>query len=106
MGKNYEFKFPAGKEQFLLSEVIIVEISGKPQVLISRSDTSVWYPRETEANMVVAYCSDPKPRTVQWRWDNLILSQGKNIFISLNRWLKMGFRFCKHGLNSEKEHLN
>ena len=66
-----------GEDQIIQSEPVIVEVSGRPQILIQGSDESPWYPRDMKATLNVSYCSDPRPRNLQWKWDNLALPEGK-----------------------------
>ena len=66
-----------GEDQILQSEPVIVEVSGRPQILIQESDDSPWYPRDMIATLTVSYCSDPKPRNLQWKGDDLALQEGK-----------------------------
>ena len=76
-----------GDDQILQSEPVIVEVSGRPQILIQGSDESPWYPRDMMATLNVSYCSDPRPRNLQWKWDNLALPEGKTGYF-LSTFLK------------------
>ena len=68
-----------GQEKFVRSDTFLVEVSGKPQIVSSSMDSSVWFPRATEAMLKVTYCSDPQPLRTEWTWNNLVLRQGKTI---------------------------
>ena len=57
-----------GKERTISSDGITVEVSGTPQVLRYRTDETVWFPKNSEANLDAVFCSNPKYKRVYWEW--------------------------------------
>lgn len=67
-----------GKERKVQSEPITVEVTGKPQVLLYRTDDRQEFSRNAKADIKVTFCSDPRPRKVVWEWGSLRLLEGES----------------------------
>lgn len=82
-GKEYFAKnilpalfFMTGRERKIQSNVLRVDVSGKPQIQIFRTQRVQSFERNSDAELEAVFCADPKPRSFAWEWGKLKLEQG------------------------------
>ena len=57
-----------GRVRKMTSDPIDVEVVGKPQVLFYKTDQRQDFAMHSDAEVLVTFCSDPKPRSLVWQW--------------------------------------
>ena len=65
-----------GRVRKMTSDPIDVEVVGKPQVLFYKTDQRQDFAMHSDAEVLVTFCSDPKPRSLVWQWGSLRLIEG------------------------------
>ena len=66
-----------GRVRKMTSDPIDVEVVGKPQVLFYKTDKKQDFAMHSDAEILVTFCSDPKPRSLIWQWGSVRLIEGK-----------------------------
>lgn len=79
-----------GQERIVVSEPVILEVVGAPQVLHFSSAIEAHRGDNVALSLVV--CADPRPRHVSWEWGSLRLEAGDSygkrfIFTLVQTWL-------------------
>ncbi|XP_074038362.1 kin of IRRE-like protein 1 isoform X2 [Leptinotarsa decemlineata] len=65
-----------GEERSEISEPIILQVHGAPQVLRHSATPEVVVERGQPADLSMVVCADPRPRFVAWEWGSLRLEAG------------------------------
>ncbi|XP_057662340.1 kin of IRRE-like protein 2 [Diorhabda carinulata] len=65
-----------GEERTEISEPIILQVHGAPQVLRQSVMPEVVVERGQSADLSMVVCADPRPRLVAWEWGSLRLEAG------------------------------
>ncbi|TRY76871.1 hypothetical protein TCAL_03833 [Tigriopus californicus] len=66
------------KERRVQSNSIQVSVTGPPQVLQIQSASEQSFRKESDAEIMVPFCSDPKPRNLHWIWSTLRVDEGES----------------------------
>ncbi|KAL3285009.1 hypothetical protein HHI36_019138 [Cryptolaemus montrouzieri] len=65
-----------GEERIEISEPIILQVHGAPQVLRHTTMPEVFIEKGETAELSMVVCADPRPRVVAWEWGSLRLEAG------------------------------
>ncbi|XP_044269442.1 irregular chiasm C-roughest protein isoform X2 [Tribolium madens] len=68
-----------GEERSELSEPIILQVHGAPQVLRQSATPEVFVEKGQLADLSMVVCADPRPRIVAWEWGSLRLEAGSEM---------------------------
>ncbi|XP_015833192.1 kin of IRRE-like protein 2 isoform X2 [Tribolium castaneum] len=68
-----------GEERSELSEPIILQVHGAPQVLRQSATPEVFVEKGELADLSMVVCADPRPRVVAWEWGSLRLEAGSEM---------------------------
>ncbi|CAH1372543.1 unnamed protein product [Tenebrio molitor] len=68
-----------GEERSEISEPIILQVHGAPQVLRQSATPEVFVEKGQLADLSMVVCADPRPRTVRWEWGSLRLEAGSEM---------------------------
>ncbi|XP_060519861.1 irregular chiasm C-roughest protein isoform X2 [Cylas formicarius] len=68
-----------GEERSEISEPIILQVHGAPQVLRQLVTPEVLVESGHPVDMSMVVCADPRPRTVAWEWGSLRLEAGSEM---------------------------
>ncbi|CAH1124366.1 unnamed protein product [Ceutorhynchus assimilis] len=68
-----------GEEQSDISEPIILQVYGAPQVLRHTATSEIFIESGQTADLSVVVCADPRPRLVAWEWGSLRLKAGNEM---------------------------
>jgi hypothetical protein len=66
----------SGKERRVQSAALTLEVSGRPQVMLTNSTRTQEFVQNRDAAVKAVFCSDPKYRKVFWDWGSLNLTEG------------------------------
>lgn len=70
----HAINFINGQERIVVSEPVILEVVGAPQVL--RFNPAVEAHRGDSVALSLVVCADPRPRHVSWEWGSVRLEAG------------------------------
>ncbi|VEN56050.1 unnamed protein product, partial [Callosobruchus maculatus] len=65
-----------GEERSDISEPVILQVHGAPQVLRQSANHEVVVESGQPADLSMVVCADPRPRFVAWEWGSLRLEAG------------------------------
>ncbi|XP_049818433.1 irregular chiasm C-roughest protein isoform X2 [Aethina tumida] len=68
-----------GEERSEISEPIILQVHGAPQVLRQSATPEVVVEKGQSADLSMVVCADPRPRFVAWEWGSLRLEAGSEM---------------------------
>ncbi|XP_050311765.1 irregular chiasm C-roughest protein isoform X2 [Anthonomus grandis grandis] len=68
-----------GQEQSDISEPIILQVHGAPQVLRHTATPDVYVESGQSVDLSMVVCADPRPRSVAWEWGSLRLEAGNEM---------------------------
>ncbi|CAH1123497.1 unnamed protein product [Ceutorhynchus assimilis] len=68
-----------GEEQSDVSEPIILQVYGAPQVLRHTATPEIFIESGQSVDLSVVVCADPRPRSVAWEWGSLRLEAGNEM---------------------------
>eukprot|EP00094_Tigriopus_californicus_P003980 TCALIF_03833-PA protein Name:"Similar to KIRREL3 Kin of IRRE-like protein 3 (Homo sapiens)" AED:0.15 eAED:0.16 QI:0/0.28/0.12/1/1/1/8/0/621 len=68
------------KERRVQSNSIQVSVTGPPQVLQIQSASEQSFRKESDAEIMVPFCSDPKPRNLHWIWSTLRVDEDTSLY--------------------------
>ena len=66
-----------GKERRVQSPALTLEVTGRPQVLLTNASRIQEFVTGTDGVVKAVFCSDPKYRKIFWEWGGLNLTEGK-----------------------------
>lgn len=75
-----------GRERREQSGPINIEVTGRPQVLMFKTEAVQSFSRHTDAEIKVHFCSDPKPVSLFWDWGSVQLLEGEVMRIFFENW--------------------
>ncbi|KAF7265901.1 hypothetical protein GWI33_020647 [Rhynchophorus ferrugineus] len=68
-----------GEEQSEISEPIILQVHGAPQVIKQAVTPEVFVESGQPADLSMIVCADPRPRSIAWEWGSLRLEAGNEM---------------------------
>ncbi|ERL89500.1 hypothetical protein D910_06866 [Dendroctonus ponderosae] len=68
-----------GEEQSVVSEPIILQVHGAPQILRQTANQEIYVESGHPVDMSMVVCADPRPRSVAWEWGSLRLEAGNEM---------------------------
>ncbi|CAG9762691.1 unnamed protein product [Ceutorhynchus assimilis] len=68
-----------GEEQSDISEPIILQVHGAPQVLRHTAAREIFVESGQTVDLSMVVCADPRPRSVAWEWGSLRLEAGNEM---------------------------